>query len=161
MERNLRTNKSREATQSTPTYRDACPQCGAKGVSTTIQEEDYIYGTGESEVKLRIEIPVHACKQCEMQFTDWVASEIQHNALCQHFGVLNPAQIKQLRKKHGMSRKAFAELTGLDEAYLKKLENGINIQNTAHDRLLRLVDDPVILNRLKQIVEDIKVPSLP
>ena len=130
-------------------------------MSTTIQEEDYIYGTGESEVKLRVEIPIHECKQCEMQFTDWIASEIQHNALCQHFGVLNPAQIKQLRKKHGMSRKAFAELTGFDHAYLKKLENGINIQKIAHDRFLRLLNDPTILNELKQIVEDIKESSLP
>lgn len=161
MERNLRTNITPEATQSTATYRDACPRCGAKGVSTTIQEEDYIYGTGESEVKLRVEIPIHECKQCEIQFTDWVAAEIKHNALCQHFGVLNPTQIQQLRKKHRMSRKAFAGLTGLDEAYLKKLENGINIQKIAHDRLLRLLDDPAILNQLRQIVEDIKKPTLP
>lgn len=124
-------------------------------MSTTIQEEDYIYGTGKSEVKLRVEIPVHECKQCEMQFTDWVASEIQHNALCQHFGVLNPTQIQQLRKKHHMSRKAFAELTGFDEAYLKKLENGINIQKVAHDRLLRLLENAFVMNELQRIVKDI------
>lgn len=161
MERNLRTNKTREATQSTATYRDACPRCGAKGVSTTIQEEDYIYGTGVSEVKLRVEIPVHECKQCEILFTDWVAEEIKHNALCEHFGVLNPTQIQQLRKKHDMSRKAFVELTGFDETYLTKLEKGINIQKIAHDRFLRLLDDPAILNQLKQIVEDIKEPTSP
>lgn len=144
-----------EETRPTPKYRGTCPLCEAKRVSTTTQEEDYIYGTGESEVTLRVEIPVHECKQCEFQFTDWVAAEIKHNALCQHFGVLNPTEIKQLCKKHHMSRKAFAELTGLDEVYLKKLEKGINIQNTAHDRLLRLLDNPCVMNELRRIVKDI------
>ena len=145
----METNKTTKSSQY-PTK--TCPQCESDQVETAIHEEDYVYGTGESAVQLRVDIPVHSCNQCELQFTDWQASEIKHQALCQHFGVLNPNQITQLRKKHKMTRAAFAELTGIGEASLNRWEKGINIQNIAHDRFLRLLDDTAIFNHLKRTV---------
>lgn len=144
--------ETRKATESTQSRKKTCPQCENNHVETVIQEEDYVYGTGESAIRLQVEIPVHTCNRCEFQFTDWEGSEIKHNALCQHFGVLNPTQIMQLRKKHNMTRTAFAELTGIGEASLNRWEKGINIQSFAHDRFLRLLDDPVVLNKLKREV---------
>ena len=152
----METNKATEATQTTRTYHSPCPQCEVNRVSTEIHEQEYVYGTGESTVRLKVKIPVHTCNQCELQFTDWEAEEIKHNALCEHFGVLNPTQIRQLRKKHDMSRSAFAQLTGLGEASLNRWEKGINIQNIAHDRFLRLLDDTTILNQLRQAVSYIE-----
>ncbi|MXW06583.1 MAG: helix-turn-helix domain-containing protein [Gammaproteobacteria bacterium] len=126
-------------------------------MTTSIQDYEYVYGTGESEVKLKVKIPVHSCLQCELQYTDWEAEEIKHNALCLHFGVLNPNQIKEMRERHGMSRSAFAQLTGLGEASLNRWEKGINIQNLAHDRFLRLLNDPTIFNHLKRTVANVEV----
>ena len=153
----METNKATEETQTTRTYHSPCPQCEDSRVSTSIHEQEYVYGTGESTVTLEVKIPVHTCNQCELQFTDWEAEEIKHNALCEHFGVLNPTQIRQLRKKHDMSRSAFAQLTGLGEASLNRWEKGINIQSIAHDRFLRLLDDPAILNQLRRTVSKLEL----
>ena len=133
-----------------------CPQCENNKVSTTIQDYEYVYGAGESAITLQVEIPVRNCSDCECQFTDWEAEEIMHNALCSHFGVLNPSEITGLRARHQMSRTEFASLTGLGEASLNRWEKGINIQSVSHDRFLRLLDDPRILSRLKQVVSGIE-----
>ena len=130
----------------------SCPQCEDNRVTTSIQDYKYVYGTGDSAVKLNVKIPVHECFQCELQYTDWEADEIKHNALCQHFGVLNPNQIKQLREQYDMSRSAFAQLTGLGEASLNRWEKGINVQNLANDRFLRLLNEPSILFKLQRTV---------
>lgn len=133
-----------------------CPQCQSNRVSTTIRDYEYVYGAGESAITLQVEIPVRSCSDCECQFTDWEAEEMMHNALCTHFGVLNPSEIAGLRAKHQMSRADFARLTGLGEASLNRWEKGINIQSVSHDRFLRLLDDPRILSRLKQVVSGIE-----
>ena len=43
---------------------------------------------------------------------------IRHEAVCRHLGVLAPGEIRALRREHGMSRAAFARLTGFGEATL-------------------------------------------
>ena len=151
-ETNMKTNKTVKATESARSQYSSCPRCGKNRVSTSIEEQEYVYGTGDSAVRLNVEIPIHECKHCEILFTDWVAEDIKHNALCQHLGVLNPTKITQLREKYEMTRTAFAELTGIGEASLNRWEKGINIQNIAYDRYLRLLEDPVILNQLKRTV---------
>ena len=148
----MESQKERSSSQATRQRNITCPQCENNLVSTSIQKREYVYGSDESAVRLPVENPVHSCNQCDFQFTDWEAEEIEHNALCQHFGVLTPKEIIQLRRRHKMSRAAFSQLTGLGEASLSRWEKGINIQNLAHDRYLRLLDYPAILNRLKRTV---------
>ena len=133
-----------------------CPDCDSNRVFTSRQDYEYVYGAGESAITLQVEIPVRSCRDCECQFTDWEAEEKMHNALCAHFGVLNPSEVIGLRAKHEMSRTDFARLTGLGEASLNRWEKGINIQSVSHDRFLRLLDDPRILFRLKQVVSGIE-----
>ena len=148
----METDELSNEKQTKQSQQSSCPQCEEKQVATSIQDYKYVYGTGESAVRLNVKIPVHKCLQCELQYTDWEAEEIKHNALCQHFGVLNPNQIKKLRERYDMSRSAFAQLTGLGEASLNRWEKGINIQNLAHDRYLRLLIEPSILKKLQRTV---------
>lgn len=146
------TRKTRESGDTLPS---TCPECEQNRVSTTIHDHEYVYGEGESAITLQVKIPVRHCRGCDCQFTDWEAEEIMQNALCAHFGVLNPSEVSGLRNKHHLPRTEFARLTGLGEASLNRWEKGINIQSVSHDRFLRLLDDPRILSRLKQIVAGI------
>ena len=129
-----------------------CPQCDHDQIVTSIREVEYEYGTGEAAIAVQVKIPVRRCPECECQYTDWEAEEIQHNALCSHFGVLNPSEVGKVRSKYRMSRTEFSQLTGLGEDSLRRWEKGINIQNLSDDRFLRLLDDPEVLMRLRQIV---------
>ena len=77
---------------------------------------------------------------------------LRHEAVCRHLGVLSPAEISGLRKGFGMSRAAFAELTGLGEASLGRWESGAVIQNRANDRYLRLLSLPGLIGSLAELV---------
>ena len=148
----METNKLKTEKQTSHHRQSSCPQCEGSRVTTSMQDYEYVYGTGASAVKLNVKIPVHNCLQCELEYTDYEAQEIKHNALCQHFGVLNPDKIKQLRERYDVSRSAFAQLTGIGEASLNRWEKGINIQNLANDRFLRLLGEPATFMHLQRIV---------
>lgn len=129
-----------------------CPSCEATELTCSIQCIEYEYGSGDSEVQLNVEVPVYHCASCDIHTLDYRAEEIKHNALCEHFGVLNPSEIVHLRNYYGMSQSEFARILGIDEASLNRWEKGINIQDYASDRYLRLLQDPNSMARLKKLV---------
>ena len=86
---------------------------------------------------------------CEVTFLDDEAERLKHDAVCQHFGVLTPTEIRRIRESYGMTRAAFARVTGLGEATLNRWETGIMIQTLANDRYLRLLASPATMQRLK------------
>ena len=128
-----------------------CPQCGESGISTSIHQDKFIYGTGESAAEIIVDLPVRHCSACDFQFIDSEAEEIKHEAVCEHLGVLPPEAIVKIRRKHGFSRAAFAQITGLGEASLGRWEKGINIQNPGNDRYIRLLEHPEIMRQLREL----------
>ena len=127
-----------------------CPLCGG-GVTTSWTRHTFNYGSGESAVELSVEVPVHRCDDCDFEFTDETAESLRHEAVCDHLGVLAPAEIRRIRERHGMTRAQFAQVTGLGEASLNRWENGLNIQNHANDRYLRLLEHPAIMRQLVEL----------
>ena len=128
-----------------------CPQCGESAISTSKQRDKFVYGTGDSAVELIVDLPVRHCNDCDIHYMDFEAEDIKHEAVCRHLGVLPPAAIVNIRKKHGLSRAAFAKITGLGEASLGRWEKGINIQNLGNDRFIRLLDDPRVMQQLREV----------
>ncbi len=130
----------------------ACPQC--EGAVETVQHpEVFRYGEGASAVDLPVVLPVRRCLGCGLEFLDHQAERIKHAALCRHFGVLTPWEIREIRARHGLSRAAFAKLTGLGAASLGRWETGNSIQTLANDRYLRLLAEPGGIQRLSAITQ--------
>ena len=133
----------------------SCPQC--EGVVETITHEDvFRYGDGKSAVDLPVLLPVRRCRACGIEFLDHEAERVKHEALCGHFGVLTPWEIREIRKRHNLSRAAFAELTGLGAASLGRWETGALIQSLANDRYLRLLAAPGGLDALKAVIQRVQ-----
>ena len=130
---------------------DLCPQCGASSVTTFYHHDTFNYGTGDSAVELHVELPVRRCAACEFEFLDHEGERLRHEAVCRHLGVLSPAEVRAIRKQHGMTRSAFAQATGLGEATLNRWENGVVVQNLANDRYLRLLVRPGLLSTLNEL----------
>ena len=101
----------------------SCPLCGTDEVTTSWKRHVFEYGSGESAVELSVNVPVRSCASCELEFLDEPAERVKHEAVCKHLGVLSPAEIRQIREDHGMSRASFAQATGLGEASLNRWEN--------------------------------------
>ena len=126
-----------------------CPACGDHNVRTTIETETFSYGDGPEAVELTARVPVWTCTSCGFQFTDDIAEESRHEAVCRHLGVMSPKEIQRIRKTYGMSRADFARLTRIGEASLARWESGQLIQSLAYDRFLYLLNFPENLERLK------------
>lgn len=112
----------------------------------------FTYGVDDSAVELTARIPVDVCMECGAGSLGHDAQVLKHEAVCAHHGVLTPREVRAIRKRHDLSRAAFAEISGLGEATLHRWENGILIQNRANDRYLRLLESAENLRRLRRAV---------
>ena len=129
----------------------SCPMCGGEeGITTTWNIHRFDYGSGESSVELQVRLPMRRCGTCEFEYLDDEAERLKHIAISDHLGVLTPDEIRRIREDHGMTRAAFAHVTGLGEASLNRWENGLSIQTHANDRYLRLLARPEIMSRLQE-----------
>lgn len=138
-----------------------CPDCSGHSYTTVLHNDVFEYGDGESRETLYAKVPVHCCDSCDFEFLGREGRLIKHEAVCRHLGLLAPTEIQGIRERHGMSRTAFAEITGFGEATLNRWERGAVIQNRANDRYLRLTKSPDVLNRLRRILGVIKGPVPP
>ena len=128
----------------------ACPQC--EGVVETISHTDiFRYGDGKSAVDLPVVLPVRHCRGCGFEFLDHEAERTKHEALCEHFGVLTPWEIRAIWERYDLGLEAFAKLTGLDAATLGRWETGTLIQPIGDDRYLRLLAEAIGLDTLKAV----------
>lgn len=126
-----------------------CPNCEELRVSTTDSWIQFPYGVGESAVTLEAVVPLHACAACEFEYLDGAAERIKHEAVCAHLGLLTPAQIEGIRRRHDLSRAEFCRITKIGEATLARWERGELLQNAAYDQYVRLLEEPKILARVR------------
>ena len=127
-----------------------CAECGS-AVSTSWHTHTFRYGTGELAADLTVRLPVCRCDNCDFDYLDHEGERIKHEAVCRHLGVLTPSEIRNIRERHGLSRAAFAKITGIGEASLSRWEGGIKVQNPANDRYLRLLAHPGVLGLLQEV----------
>lgn len=127
-----------------------CPQCESV-VETISQADVFRYGDGESAVDLPVVLPVRHCRGCRFEFLDHEAERAKHEALCGHFGVLTPWEIRAIRERYDLDLEGFAKLTGLDAATFGRWETGTLIQSIGDNRYLRLLAQANGLEALKAV----------
>ena len=128
-----------------------CPLCEAPA-TTTVVDDTFTYGSGSDAVDLDVRLPVRRCDTCDIDFLDHVGERIQTEAVYRHHGLLTPWEIRAIRDRRNLSRAAFAEITGLGEATIKRWETGATAQNRGNDRYLRLLNNDSCWSLLQRIV---------
>lgn len=81
--------------------------------------------------------PMPTCTICSSQWISTGGDNLVTNALRQKVGILFPKTIKEQRQKLNLSEKQLADICGSDESAISRIENGILIQSTKIDKLLR------------------------
>jgi len=131
-----------------------CPSCDGHNVTTTLEEQQFTYGAGEKAAELKVQVPVHHCADCDIDYTDGFAETLRHAAVCEHLGVMKPDEVSAIRKSYGLSRAEFARITKIGEASIARWETGALIQNGAYDQLLFLLTIPENFERLRKRTEE-------
>ncbi len=137
-----------------------CPLCDGKSIETFQHSDAFKYGANAAAVTLRVNIPVRRCTACEFEFVDHEGEQLRHEAVCRHLGVLTPAEVREIRERHCMTRAAFAEATALGQATLGRWETGALIQNRAYDYYLRLVRMPLVMRILQRLPRTGSEPAI-
>jgi putative zinc finger/helix-turn-helix YgiT family protein len=91
------------------------------------------------------------CSACGETFEDPTeaqdALERAYREYRRRNGMMQPEEIRHLRKLYGLTQREFAKLLGWGLVTLSRYENGA-LQDTAHDKTLRLMNEPHNLIRL-------------
>ena len=84
---------------------------------------------------------VHECSSCGSVTLDDDANRKVSDALRTAAGLLTPTQIRDGREALGLSQKQLADYLKVGEHTLARWEKGVQIQQLAHDMLLRAFFD--------------------
>jgi putative zinc finger/helix-turn-helix YgiT family protein len=132
-----------------------CPDCESTDAVLEHRQQVFSYGKGKDAAELTCEVPVYRCNHCGCEWTGSEAEDARQRAVCRYLGRLTPDEVRGVREAVGLSQAEFSRITGLGEASLSRWETGAQVQNTASDRLLRLLQaDRQNLRRLEQIADD-------
>ncbi len=128
-----------------------CPNC------EKVTEIELITKTQEFDVrgvKVPIEVNFFKCGDCNTEFEDPKMENDPYDSAYREyrrrFGMLQPEDIKDFRKKYGLTQTELSQLLGWGGATLSRYENGA-LQDEAHEKTLRLVLEPS--NLLKLILD--------
>lgn len=134
-----------------------CCECDERNVVKSDEPRTFTYGTGDDKADITVTVPLYTCKDCGCKFYDHEATEIEHNAVCKHLGMLNPAEIKQLRTSNSLSILEFARTLSVSSLEVEKWERGALIQKKEQDQLMRLIKSTDIFGRLFKRIIDLEI----
>lgn len=116
-----------------------CAHCGQRTISpvaaaySCTMEHD-----GRSYLVEVADLDTPRCSNCGEIVLDDGANRRLSEAFRQQLGLLEPAQIRSNREQLGKTQRELAGLLGIAEATLSRWETGVQVQQRAMDRLLRL-----------------------
>jgi putative zinc finger/helix-turn-helix YgiT family protein len=135
-----------------------CPNC-EEYTETTFGIEKEVYNVRGEPIE--IEAEVATCQKCrEKKFDEERDSQNLEKAYSIYrdkHNLLLPDDIRSIREKYGLSQRALSRLLGWGEITVHRYENGA-IQDNAHDKLLRLIEDPQNMQRFFEANRN-KLPS--
>ena len=127
-----------------------CPHCEKETSIRHIKENERFEVRGES-----IEVPVeyYQCDECGETFEntrDHDPLVTVYKEYRRRYDMLQPDDIKQWRKRYGLTQKELSQILGWGGATLSRYENGA-LQVDAHEKLLRLAMEP---HNLRKLIEE-------
>jgi putative zinc finger/helix-turn-helix YgiT family protein len=101
------------------------------------------------------DLQVGRCERCGNTVLPHAASQRITETFRQQRGFLKPEEIRQERKRLGLTQKELASLIGSADATLSRLETGTQMQSRLMDNSLRLFFAlPEVRDLLRQLNED-------
>lgn len=124
-----------------------CPNCEKETDVLEIKTKESIAVRNED---IEVDVEYFKCKECEVSFEntrDYDALDVAYKVYrCRH-DMLQPEEIKEWRKRYGLTQKELGQILSWGGATLNRYENGA-LQSEAHEKFLRLAMEPHNLIKL-------------
>jgi putative zinc finger/helix-turn-helix YgiT family protein len=128
-----------------------CPNCEKETELELIHRVEDIKVRGEA---IKVEVKYYKCKNCGEEFEEPHSDEDPldkaYRAYRRRHGMMQPEEVRDFRKRFGLTQNEMSRLLGWGGATLSRYENGA-LQDETHEKALRLAMDP--RNLLKLIEE--------
>jgi putative zinc finger/helix-turn-helix YgiT family protein len=131
-----------------------CPNCEKETELELIQKEEDINVRGEV---IKVEVKYYKCKSCGEEFEDPKSDEDPldkaYRLYRRKHEMMQPEEIRDFRKKFGITQNEMSRLLGWGGATLSRYENGA-LQDETHEKVLRLAMEPRNLLKLLEGTPD-------
>jgi len=125
-----------------------CPHCEKETKLELVRSVEEIKVRGEP---IKVEMEYFKCKKCGEEFEDPRSDDDPLDKAYREYrrlhGMVQPEEIRTLRKKYGLTQGEMSNLLGWGGATLSRYENGA-LQDETHERALRLAMEPRNLLKL-------------
>lgn len=132
-----------------------CPYCEDIKELELIEKKEVFNVKDE---KIEIDVQFFRCQDCGEEFDDPKANDDPIERAYREFrnrkGMLQPENIREIRKSHGLTQGELSRLLGWGAATLSRYENGA-LQDEAHDTVLKFIQEPQNLYTLVKDKADI------
>ena len=128
-----------------------CPNCEKETELELVRRLEDVNVRGEA---IKVEVTYYKCKNCGEEFEDPHSDEDPLDKAYREYrrrhGMMQPEEVRDFRKRSGLTQNEMSRLLGWGGATLSRYENGA-LQDETHEKALRLTMDP--RNLLKLIEE--------
>lgn len=131
--------------------RGPCPVCEKETDLEIIRKKETIKVRGEA---IPVQLQLFKCTNCEDEFMDPRSPsdplDMAFREYRRQHGMLQPEEIREFRKRYGLTQGELSQLLGWGAATLSRYENGA-LQDDTHEKALRLAIEPKnLLTLIKQ-----------
>jgi putative zinc finger/helix-turn-helix YgiT family protein len=132
-----------------------CPNCEKETELELIQKLEDIKVRGEV---IKVNVKYYKCKSCGEEFEDPHSDEDPLDKAYREYrrrhGMMQPEEIREFRKKFGLTQNEMNRLQGWGGATLSRYENGA-LQDETHEKALCLATEPRNLLKLIEATPDV------
>jgi putative zinc finger/helix-turn-helix YgiT family protein len=127
-----------------------CPICEKAQDLEWIEKKEIINVRGEP---IKVDAKYFKCPVCGEEWedptSDYDSLEEAYREYRKRHGLMQPEEIRNLRKRYNLTQSEMSRILGWGGATLSRYENGA-LQDEAHERTLRLIEEPESLLKLIQ-----------
>ncbi|MBM4339648.1 MAG: DUF4065 domain-containing protein [Deltaproteobacteria bacterium] len=132
-----------------------CPNCEKETELELIHRAEDIKVRGET---IKVEMKYYKCKNCGEEFEDPKSDDDPLDKAYREYrrrhGMMQPEEVRDFRKRFGLTQNEMSRLLGWGGATLSRYENGA-LQDETHEKALRLAMDPRNLLKLIEVTTDV------
>jgi len=117
-----------------------CSCCATGHLVTRFQQDTFEHEADDGPTMVEADrVPFSVCDTCASVFVTAETARVRHEYVCRKLGLITPAEIKEIRDRHGLTKAEFARITKFGESSISRWERGRLLPNPSSSGFLKLL----------------------